>query len=433
MSILRTLNTGAAGLKSHGEAMGVVGDNIANVNTIGFKRSRANFQDILGRSIAGANNTPPAAGAGSRMGSIDQMWTQGALLTTDSPMDLALSGEGFFVVSGNVSGNEGNYYTRAGQFHMNEAGEVVNLNGMKVQGYGVDANGVINGTMGDLVIPQGTVPAEMTANVTLAANLDSNSPVPALPWDPTNPAGTSNFSTDVTVYDSLGNSHDITTYFRNNGAGAWEWHSMVDGGDITGGTPGVPFEGASGTLTFDLNGALDAETQTVNDWDFLGAVQSQTIDFDFGTSITGDGGTGLDGTTQMGSPSNVTGISQDGFGSGTVAGVQIGSDGTVTGVFTNGQRRTLGQLVVADFRSVDGLSRAGEGLWTETQASGAALVGAAESGSRGSIVAGALEQSNIDLGREFVDMIAYQRGFSANSKVITTSDEMYSELVNLKR
>jgi len=431
MSILRTLNTGAAGLKSHGEAIGVIGDNIANVNTIAFKRQRANFQDVLGRSIAGSNNSP-MAGAGSRMASIDTMWTQGALLTTDSPMDLALSGEGFFVVNGNVNGNTGNYYSRAGQFHMDDMGNVVNINGMRVQGYGVDANGVINGTVGDLVIPQGTVPAEPTTTADLALNLDSNAVVPAA-WDPLDPAGTSNFSTAVTVYDSLGNSHELTTYFRNNGGNSWEWHAMVDGGDLTGGTAGVPTEGASGTLDFTTNGELDVETPGASSWDFVGATAGQSIAFDFGTSITTDGGTGLDATTQFGTPSNVTGIAQNGFGSGTVAGIQIGSDGGVTGVFTNGQRRLLGQVVIADFRSVDGLERAGQGLYTETQASGAALVGAAESGSRGSVVSGALEQSNIDLGREFVDMIAYQRGFSANSKVITTSDEMYSELVSLKR
>ena len=237
----------------------------------------------------------------------------------------------------------------------------------------------------------------------------------------------------MTVYDSLGNAHEVTVYYRKTGANAWEWHAMADGAEVTGGTPGTPFEGASGTLTFTTDGMLDTETTSASSWDFVDATPGQAVTFDFGDSITTDSGTGMSGTTQYASPSTNTGISQDGYGAGEVAGISIGQDGTIEGVFTNGQRRVLGQVAVADFASVDGLERAGQGLWIETQASGEAVVGAAGTGGRGAVVAGALEGSNVDLAREFVDLIAYQRGFSANGRIVSTADEMYQELVNLKR
>ncbi|MCC6875049.1 MAG: flagellar hook protein FlgE [Sandaracinaceae bacterium] len=431
MSILRSLNTGAAGIRAHSDALSVVGDNIANVNTIGFKRSRAVFEDMLGRSIAGAS-AMPQAGAGSRLGHIQQMWSQGALMTTESPTDLALSGNGFFVVKGNVGGVDGDFYTRAGQFHVDSNGYLVNADGMRLQGYPADATGALSPTMGDMQVQGGTIPAQPTSNVTMGANLDADATVPPA-WDPADPAGTSNFSTNVTVYDSLGNSHDVTVYFRKSASNSWEWHAMVDGGELTGGTAGTPTEGASGTIAFTTSGALDTEATTSSAWSFADAAAGQSIAFDFGDSVTTDGGTGLSGTTQFASPSAVNALSQDGFAAGAVAGIDIGADGTVTGIFTNGQRRTLGQVAIADFASVEGLGRAGNGLWAQTQASGEPLVGAAGSGGRGSIVSGALEGSNVDLAQEFVDLIAYQRGFSASSKVITTADEMYSELVNLKR
>ena len=431
MSILRSLNTGATGLRSHSEAIDVVGDNIANVNTVGFKRSRANFQDLLGRSIAGGQSLP-TAGAGSKLGNIQQMWAQGALLTTDAPTDLALSGDGFFIARGNSNGAEGNFYTRAGQFTLDNEGFMQNPAGLKLQGYGVDDDFNVLGTIGDLRINPGTIPATATTQITVGANLDSDST--ALTFDPLNPAATSNFSTSLTTYDSLGAAHSTTVYFVKTAVpGAWDWHAMVDGGEITGGTAGVPFEGANGSLTFTTEGELDTEVTAVSSFDFVGATPAQVIGFDFGTSITTDGGLGLDGSTQFASASNTTALLQDGFASGSVASINISQDGVVSGSFTNGQRRTLGQVAIADFTNVDGLLRAGEGLWVESRESGEALVGAAGTGGRGAVLSGTLEQANVDIGREFVDLIAYQRGYQANSKIITTADEMYQELVNIKR
>jgi flagellar hook protein FlgE len=209
---------------------------------------------------------------------------------------------------------------------------------------------------------------------------------------------------------------------------------MVDGAEITNGTAGTPSEVANGTLTFTTSGALDTETTNASIFDFVGgATPGQAITFDFGDSIATDLGTGLAGSTQFGAPSSIGGLTQDGFGGGSVSGVTFAGDGTIIGVFSNGQQRALGQVVSATFPSVDGLERGGEGLFAATVDSGEPLIGAPETGGRGSLVAGALEQSNVDLGTEFVNLIAYQRGFQANSKIITTADEMYQELVNLKR
>lgn len=430
MSIMRSMNTGAAGLRAHGEAMGTTSDNIANTNTVGFKRQRAIFQDVLGRSIGGG--AQPSAGAGSRVGHIQQMWSQGALLTTDAPTDLALSGEGFFVVDGNTGGADGRFFTRAGQFVINNEGMLANPDGLRLQGYTAGADGTMGGDLGDLQVSGQTLPANPTASIELAVQLDSEAAVLAVPFDPTNPSGTSNFSTSMTTYDSLGNAHETSVYYAKTGPQTWDWHAMVDGEEVVGGVAGVPFEGANGTVTFDATGALATETPGASSWDFVDAVAGQAIDFDFGESIA-EGGTGLTGSTAFASPTTTTGLFQDGYGSGTVAGLSVSGDGTVEGVFSNGQRRVIAQVAVADFASIDGLERGGNNLWVESRDSGQALIAGAGTGGRGSVVSGALEQSNVDLGQEFVDLIGFQRGFQANSRIITTADEMYGELINLKR
>lgn len=433
MTVMRSLHTGASGLRAHQEALSVVGDNIANVNTVGFKRQRANFQDMLGRSVAGSGASP-MAGAGSRLGSIQQMWTQGALLTTESPTDMAINGNGFFVAQGSVSGIENTYYTRAGQFEIDREGFLVTQDGLRLQGYQTDDSGNVGSTLGDLEIRSRTLTATPSTQVDLSVNLDSRTTAPAAAWDPANPSETSTHSTNVTVYDSLGEPREVTIYYRPTGtANQWEWHAMVDGGDVDGGTAGVPFEGASGTLTFDSEGRLDTETTTASSFDFTGAAPGQAIAFDFGDALTTDGGTGLTGSTQIAQESSNNGLEQDGYSGGNVSAIQVSEDGVITGIFTNGQRRPLGQVALADFPSDDGLERAGQGFWVETNDSGQPVIGAASTGGLGAVVSGALEGSNVDLGREFIDLIAYQRGFSANSRIVTTADEVYSELTGLKR
>jgi flagellar hook protein FlgE len=308
------------------------------------------------------------------------------------------------------------------------------VDGLALQGYTADGQGVMGATVGDINVSRGTVPATPTTAVRIAANLDSNAEVPStIPFDINNPSDTTNFSNQVTVYDSLGNSHELTMYYNKTQNNNWEWHAVVAGDELANGQPGVPFEGASGTLTFTTNGELDTETSSASSWDFIGATPTQAIAFDFGDSMTTDAGTGLDGSTQFAAPSATMALQQDGFAAGSVAGISIADDGTILGLFSNGQQRAIGQVVTADFANVNGLDRTGQGLWIETLESGQALIGPGDAAGRGAIVSGALEQSNVDLGTEFVNLISYQRGFQANSRVITTSDEMYGELVNIKR
>jgi flagellar hook protein FlgE len=428
MSIFTSLYTGASGLQAHGEAIGVVGDNIANASTTGFKSGRASFQDVLGGTAPNGQRF----GNGVRMGGINTQFGQGSLMQTGGKLDLAIRGNGFYTVAGNHEGIPGNYYTRDGQFHLDNTGTVVNNEGLKLQGYMIDASGNLSATVGDLTIGGQSAP-NPTSLVNMAVNLDSSSTTPALPFDPLNPGGTSNFSTSTTVYDSLGAPHRTDVFFRNNGPGQWEWHAMVDGGELTGGTPGTQTEIATGTLGFTTDGKLDTEAPGATSADFLNATPGQAIVFDFGDAITTDAGTGVAGTTQFAGASSVTGIDQNGFGAGELTDVLVSDDGVMRGVFSNGQSRDMARIALASFQAEDGLKRAGNELFLETPDSGQALIGAASTGERGAISAGSLEGSNVDIGTELVTMIAFQRAFSANSKTVTTADEMLQEVTNLKR
>lgn len=265
----------------------------------------------------------------------------------------------------------------------------------------------------------------------VAANLDSSAPVITAPWDANNPSATSNLSTSMTVYDSLGNGHVVDVYFRKNSVGSWDYHALAKGAELSPPTTSN-VEIATGNLSFDSNGALQNVAASGGTVSFVGATGSQPIAFDFGKPVSA-GGTGLDGLTQYGSPSNVSAQSQDGYASGSLSGVKIGADGVISGVYTNGQTIASGQLAIAKFRSNDGLARAGQNLWVATNESGQAALGAVGAGGRAALVAGALEQSNVDVTQQFVELISHQRAFQANSKTITTADQMLQELMNIKQ
>jgi len=428
--VLSAMNSGVSGLRAEGEAIGVVGDNIANVNTTGFKAQRVIFQDVLGHSIlAGTASALP--GSGVKVGDIQQLFTQGSLSNTGVSTDLALSGDGFFTVKGAVDGLQGNFYTRAGNFVINNEGYLVNPQGLEVQGYAANPDGTFQASISSIKVPTAALPAHATEIAMVAANLDASSTVPTLAFDPLDPSMTSNFSTTMTVYDSLGAGHTMDIYFEKTAAGAWNWHGVAKGDDVVGGTPGTNVEIGTGSLTFDTNGALTGVTGNTITADFNGATAGQVITVNFGTPAPG--GTGLDGVTQFSSPENVSSQSQDGYSSGDFSGVAVDGQGVVTGLYTNGQQLALGQLAIAKFRSNDGLGRAGQNLWIETRDSGTAAFGTAGSGGRGAVSAGALEGSNVDLAQEFVNLIQHQRSFSANSKTITTADEMLQELISIKR
>ena len=428
MSLMTALSSGTTGLESSSLDLSVVGDNIANANTVGFKAGRAAFEDELNQSVIGGAGQ---IGLGSRVEAVQTMITQGALTSTGVATDLALQGGGYFVLHGQHNGGAGTFYSRAGQFTVDSNGYLVNLEGLRVQGFPAGPSGVLSGAPGDLLIGTASAQPNPTSNVTVKANLQADAAVPASPWDPANPTQTSNFSTSMTVYDSLGASHAVQVFFCKTGTGAWDWHAMTDGAGLNGGTPGTLTEIAGGSLAFDSNGALTTVTQS-SSFNPLGATSPQPLNFNFGDP-TGAGGTGLAGVTQFATPSASTFIGQDGFGSGQLSSIKIDNQGVVTGVFTNGQTRALGQVAVASFSAPDQLDRAGGNLYAETPGAGQPVLGGAGSGGRGSIVSGALEQSNVDLADQFVQLIAAQRNFEANSKTITTADQLLSELIAMKR
>ena len=429
MSLRTAMNSGVSGLSTESRALGVVGDNVANVNTVGFKQSRAIFENVLG----GAVGSPDSPGAGVRMARTQQIFGQGSLLTTGEPTDMAISGDGFFVVRGSVDGVNGTFYSRAGQTTVRNDGTLINAQGLELQGYPSNGDGTFSSSLGAIRVPSAGLPPRATGRMNVSANLDSTATTPTAPWDVNNPGTTSNFSTTMTVYDSLGNGHTVNVYFRRTAANTWEYHALANGSEVSGGTAGRNTEVAAGTLTFGPTGALQSQASTAGGTvSFNGARASQALTFNFGTPVS-SGGTGLDGITQFASASSVGAQSQDGYAVGDLSNLRVDSDGTVNGVFTNGQLVPLGKLALARFRANDGLGRAGHNLWTATRESGEPALGTPGAGGRGALVAGSLEQSNVDITQQFVALVSHQRSFQANSKTFTTADQMLQEMMNLNR
>ncbi|HXU80422.1 MAG TPA: flagellar hook protein FlgE [Polyangia bacterium] len=430
MSLVTALYTGATGLQSNSQELSVVGDNIANSNTIGFKASRAAFADAMADNLLGGG--AGQRGLGVKLEAIQKIVSQGALTNTGLATDLAIQGNGMFVVKGSAGGQTGTYYTRAGQFTVNKDGLLVNLDGMKVQGYTADSQGNVRASaVGDLKVGNSTAAPRASTAITIKANLQNDAPVQTAAFDPLNASGTSNFATSVTVYDSIGAAHQVDVYFCKTATG-WDYHALTDGGSLTGGTAGTPVEIASASgVTFDGQGRLTAAPAATGTFNPIGATNPQPLTFNLGTPAPG--GSGVDGLTSFASPSAVSFLSQDGFSSGELARISIDAKGQVVGGFTNGDTRVLGQVAMATFGAPDQLMRVGGTLFQAMPSSGPANVGAPSTADRGSIVAGALEQSNVDLASEFIRMIAAQRGFQANSKTLTTADSLLNELVQLKR
>ena len=426
MTITNSLYIGISGLQAHGDAISVVGDNIANASTIGYKRDRAEFSDMLGGELDSQR-----LGGGVRLAGTQTLWDQGAVTQTGNPLDLAIRGGGLFMVKGNHGGQTAQYYTRDGRFHLDNQGFVVNPQGLKLQGFTIDATGTRALSASDLPLGARESPPSPTTKASMTLNLDANAAVPGA-WDPLNPNTTSNYATSATVYDSLGAAHHVEVFFRSQGAGAWEYHAMVDGGDLTGGVKGTLTEIASGNLTFNSAGALASQASAASSASFINATPGQAINFNFGDDLA-SGGTGLAGTTQFAGASSVNGLDIDGRSPGKLTDIVISDDGKIRGQFDNGDKIELAQVALADFANVQGLERAGDGLVTESAASGKPLIDVPGTGARGAVSAGALESSNVDLSNELVTLIAYQRAFQANAKTVTTADEMMQDVNGLKR
>ena len=426
MSITSSLHTGASGIKSHSDALQIVSDNIANVNTVGFKSARGNFIDILGANIGGDR-----AGAGSMIGSTQQNFAQGSLIGTGNTTDLALRGEGFFVVNGAVDGVQDDYYTRDGSFLIDPNGFLVNGSGLRVQGHPIDAIGNLMNTVEDLQLELNSIPPAASTQIELVANLDASTEISGTAFDITDPGNTSDFATSITTYDSLGRPHQLEMFFKRVapvGGEALRWEAHVLAKDEELGGPGPGFQELDTvTLTFDTDGSLIDYTPTsiTAAWD---GADAATMELQLG-----DTGGGVDGMTSYALASSANYLSQDGYGSGDLAGLKIDEHGIMRGLFSNGQERVLGQVAIAKFGNNHGLERRGGGLFADTVESGSAVVGEASTGGRGSVVAGSLEGSNVDLAKEFVDMITVQRGFQGNSKTINTADELLNTVLQLKR
>lgn len=461
--MMRSLYSGVSGLRNHQVRMDVLGNNIANINTYGFKKSRVSFQDILSQTISGAaaptaekgGVNPKQVGLGMNVASIDKVFTQGSLQTTGLNLDLAIQGDGFFI----LQRGEDLFYTRSGAFALDKNGTLVNpANGLRVKGWQAVQIGteyIINttGDLEDIIIPVGEKdPARATELIKYRSNLNTQTPL--LPIDrlpSSEELLNATVATNIDIFDSLGNVHVLTLEFtRVQGeVNAWLVNAAVEGADSDTLTLDVNGPNANDSnaviMRFNNNGAPvsvedsprvpGAPFDTITDGNLVASLNitfpadgiTQRVNIDLGT-------VGLyEGITQFAAPSSVRAYEQDGYGMGYLEAFNVDNTGIITCIYTNGKRAPIAQIATATFTNPQGLTAEGDITFRQTNNSGLANIGAAETGGRGRITAGALEMSNVDLAEQFTDMIVTQRGFQANSRSITTSDQMLQELLTLKR
>ena len=421
--MLRSMFAAVTGLRSHQAFLDVVGNNIANVNTTGYKTSNVLFEDLLSQQLTGAGQptstqggtNPAQIGLGVRLTGVSVNFAQGATQLTGRSTDFAIQGDGFFVV--NNGGTQG--YTRNGAFSLDGNGNLVTADGGFVQGWQADPNGVVNvnATPGGLKIPVGQrIQPIATSNMVIGGNL------------PADAATNTTINAGINVYNSLGTSIPLRAEFTKvaNAAGEVDWQVRVydSGNNVISGPTAVTFN-LSGQLTSgNINvsqAALNTIAGTSGTWNAGG------ITLNFGSATAPDRLTGSAGLN------SAAALSQDGSAVGSVVGVSVSAQGLITGVFSNGRSQALGQIALATFANPQGLQKAGNSMYLKTVDSGEPLIGVAGQAGRGTMSGGTLEMSNVDLAAEFTNLIVAQRGFQANSRVITTSDEILQDLVNLKR
>ena len=463
--MMRSLYSGVSGLQNHQTRMDVIGNNISNVNTSGFKRGRVNFQDMISQQMSGAAKptdelggvNPKEVGLGMTVASIDNIFNQGNLQSTGVSTDLAIQGSGFFVMK---SGEE-SFYTRNGSFGLDRDGTLVNpANGMRVQGWmaqEVNGQDIVStaATPTDLIIPVGSKdPARETTNVNFACNLNKNTPEIA--------EGASaddilkgTWGTEQEIYDSFGNKHMLSVSFTRVPGTSNQWNAVVnidpDNAEFTSTRVGLgTTDGMENTfvVSFDNFGALAGVTDSAGNVtnpdgqvviqasfavsdanpDADGNPYRQTMNINLGTI-----GSFKDTITQSASKSTTKAYYQDGYTMGYLDNFKIDSSGTITGVYSNGTNRTIGQIALATFANERGLEKAGDNTYVESNNSGMARIGESGVAGKGTLMAGALEMSNVDLSEQMTDMIVTQRGFQANSKTIQTADTLLETVLSLKR
>jgi flagellar hook protein FlgE len=430
MGVLSSLYTGVSGLAAQGEALGVIGDNIANANTVGFKSSRAEFQDIVSKSLKGILGGNQI-GRGVKIGAVNPLLVQGTIDSTEKATDLAISGDGYYT----LRGSDGESFTRDGSFHFDREGYLVTNDNQRVQGFQADEKGTIINKMADIRFPRALVPAKPTTEIKMDLNLDSRIGLDKIKtFDVKDPYNTSDYSTGVEMYDSQGNKHLVTFFFNKTADRSWTYRGMVDGAEVTAGKPGELAEVTTGALTFTVDGKLDTEVQTKSAFNFKGgALQNQALKVDFGNSITTDKGDGLDGTKQYGKESDLISWKQDGAAAGTIVNLSFNDEGNLTALYSNGSTQDLAQIALARFENPEALFKVGNNRLKEARDSGSPSIGKPNKGGRGKLSAKSLERSTVDMALEFVNLIQNQRGFQANAKTITTTDQLLEEVINLKR
>lgn len=432
MGILSSMWTGVSGLQAQGEGLSVVADNIANSNTTGFKASRAEFEDIMSRNLKGIDGGNQL-GRGVRIGAINPILLQGNIDHTDRGTDLAINGDGYF----QVKGNEGVSYTRDGSFTFDKAGYLVTNNGQRVQGYQADEKGKIENRIGDVKFPKALVNASATKSVNLELNLDSRAVADAKVFDANDPYKTSDFATAVEIYDSQGAKHVMNVFFNKGIDRTWTYRGLVDGKEVEvqpneDGTIPEMAQVTEGKVQFTEDGKLFSQEVISSNFNFKGgAKQGQEIAISFGDAIA-TGGKG-EGTKQYGKDSDVIRWNQDGYAAGTVTNLSFNDEGVLTASYTNGQVLDLAQILLAKFENPEALFKQGGNAFKQSRDSGEPSLGAARMSGRGSIMAKSLERSTVDIASEFVSMITNQRAFQANAKTVSTSDELLSEIIQLKR
>ncbi len=398
---------GLSGLNAAAKGLDAVSNNVSNAATVGFKGASAQFADVFAASMGGGG--AGQVGIGVNVATVKQGFNQGNITVTSNPLDIAINGGGFFRMNdaGSIT------FARNGQFLVNKDGYIVNSSGARLTGYAANAAGIIvPSSPTDLMISSADLVPNASTIGTLGVNLDSRETVPPIAFNYTDPTSY-NSSTALTVYDSLGNSHVETLYFRKTGANAWQVYTGLDGA--------APVPAGGTALTFTPSGAV-AAGGTINTSFAVttGAVTPLAVALD------------LNASTQFGAVFGVNAMTQDGYPSGRLSGLSVSSEGIIQGRYSNGQTRDLGQIVLANFANQNGLQSLGGNQWSETSASGQPLIGTPDSGSLGALQSAAVEESNIDLTAELVNMITSQRNYQANAQSIKTQDAIMQTLVNLR-
>jgi len=448
---------GLSGLNVAAKNLDVIGNNVSNANTVGFKQSQAQFADVY--TAAQGGSTSASSGIGAKVGTVAQQFGQGNISTTNNPLDIAISGQGFFQMNSNGTA----VYTRSGQFQMDKNGYIVNSMGHKLTGYQADPlTGVIStGDSGPLQLPTQAITPNPTTTSEIGLNLDSREPVPRVPvFDPANP-DSYNRSTSMTIFDTLGNEHVMNMYFQKAATplNTWNTYVTVDGlpannsaTPAPGAEGAAPAEGAAaaegaapaeggaavpapkatlmGTLTFSSTGALASTNPASTPMGIMSIPGG--ITFANGSSTPQQMTMDFKPSTQFGTPFGVTALNQNGYTSGQLNGFSTSVDGTIMGRYSNGQSKALGQVVLANFTNAQGLQSLGNNEWSVTATSGQPLVGKPGTASLGVLQSGAVEDSNVDLTAELVNMIMAQRVYQANAQTIKAQDSLLQTITNIR-